>query len=644
MSAQYAQALRTVTVDSAATGGYTTALLDEGSSSKPVYFSNGVPIECGASLAVSITGNAVSANKVNHKLYFGVGDSDDNPLNLTFDGSENSYLTLIAGTNISITRENDGDFPIGSTMSSGGIAGFVINNTYSLPTASSTTLGGVKTGAAITDTTGYTACAIKNGVIYYKDTNSTYTLSGLGGIGTISASGTAPLTLSATKSGTSVTMTGSVATATNSSLGVVTTNSTVTSTTDLIACPIINGIVYYKDTNTTYTSLKNPSSLTLKVNSSSSALYTYDGSAAKTLNIIAGSNVSVTGTTAGNITIAATDTTYSAATASAAGLMSASDKSKLDAITASADAVSFSASLTSGTQIGTITINGTATKIYCQTNTNTTYSAGTGISLSGTTFSNSGVRSIATGSTNGTISVNTNGTSANVAVKGLGSNAYTSTAYLPLTGGTLSGAVNGTAFWANQATGENQVGVGYKDGSLYFWGNKSSGTAGIWDSGSEAYIMQRNTSTGGYTIYGESVYGAVWNDYAEFRATKEEIEAGRVVVENGDDTLSLATERLMPGANVVSDTFGFAIGETEISKTPLAVSGRALVYTYEDRGSYKPGDPVCSGPNGTVSKMTRKEVMQYPDRMIGTVSAIPNYDTWGTGNVEVNGRIWIKIL
>lgn len=62
--------------------------------------------------------------------------------------------------------------------------------------------------------------------------------------------------------------------------------------------------------------------------------------------------------------------------------------------------------------------------------TNTTYSAGTGISLSGTTFSNSGVRSISTGSSNGTISVNTNGTSANVAVKGLGSAAYTaSTAY-----------------------------------------------------------------------------------------------------------------------------------------------------------------------------------------------------------------------
>lgn len=57
---------------------------------------------------------------------------------------------------------------------------------------------------------------------------------------------------------------------------------------------------------------------------------------------------------------------------------------------------------------------------------NTTYTAGTGISLSGTTFSNAGVRSIVTGSSNGTISVNTNGTTANVAVKGLGSLAYKS--------------------------------------------------------------------------------------------------------------------------------------------------------------------------------------------------------------------------
>lgn len=128
-----------------------------------------------------------------------------------------------------------------------------------------------------------------------------------------------------------------------------------------------------------------------------------------------------------------TNTTYNVATASANGLMSSSDKSKLNGIQAGADAVSFSRSLSSGTKIGTININGVNTNIYAPTagepveygvatsttlglvrigypesgknypvelnssnqmyvnvpwtNNNTTYSAGAGLSLSGTAFS-----------------------------------------------------------------------------------------------------------------------------------------------------------------------------------------------------------------------------------------------------------------
>ncbi len=59
-----------------------------------------------------------------------------------------------------------------------------------------------------------------------------------------------------------------------------------------------------------------------------------------------------------------TNTTYNVATTSANGLMSSSDKSKLDGIQAGADAVSFSRSLSSGTKIGAININGTNTDIY----------------------------------------------------------------------------------------------------------------------------------------------------------------------------------------------------------------------------------------------------------------------------------------
>ena len=141
------------------------------------------------------------------------------------------------------------------------------------------------------------------------------------------------------------------------------------------------------------------------------------------------------------------------------------------------------------------------------------------------------------------------------------------------------------------------------------------------------------------------IYGAVWNDYAEFRICNENFKPGQVVRENGDDTLSIASQRLQRGCSIVSDTFGFAIGETDEAKCPIAVSGRVLAYGYESREEFKKhiGWPVCSGPNGTVSIMTEEEEEKYPSRIIGTVSAVPDYETWGTDNVKVDGRIWIKV-
>lgn len=138
------------------------------------------------------------------------------------------------------------------------------------------------------------------------------------------------------------------------------------------------------------------------------------------------------------------------------------------------------------------------------------------------------------------------------------------------------------------------------------------------------------------------VYGAVWNDFAEFRQSNEQ-EAGRVICENGDGTLSRSHKRLQPGAAIISDTYGFAIGETIKNKIPIAVAGRVLAYTYEDWWTFEPGEAVCAGPNGTVSKMSRKEIRKYPERIIGTVSELPSYEYWGDNHIKVNGRIWIKI-
>ena len=177
-------------------------------------------------------------------------------------------------------------------------------------------------------------------------------------------------------------------------------------------------------------------------------------------------------------------------------------------------------------------------------------------------------------------------------------------------------------------TGENTYITA--DGNIYFYTNCNT------------YANAKKTV---YIDTTGVLYGAAWNDYAEYRITKEEIEPGRCVIENGDDTLSLSTERLQRGCEIVSDTFGFAIGETEESKTPIAATGRVLCYLLEGREKAKShiGWPVCSGPNGTVSIMTEEEEEKYPSRIIGTISAVPDYEEWGSGNVKVNGRVWIRI-
>ena len=117
------------------------------------------------------------------------------------------------------------------------------------------------------------------------------------------------------------------------------------------------------------------------------------------------------------------------------------------------------------------------------------------------------------------------------------------------------------------------------------------------------------------------------------------------MVENGDDTISISTERLQAGSMICSDTFGLAIGETEECKCPIAIAGRVLAYTYEPRDEYKNniGQAVCSGPDGTVSLMTKDEVKEYPECVIGYISAVPDYEEWGTGKVKVDGRVWIKV-
>ena len=232
--------------------------------------------------------------------------------------------------------------------------------------------------------------------------------------------------------------------------------------------------------------------------------------------------------------------------------------------------------------------------------------------------------------------------------------------YVNVTGDTMTGNLtvskSGPAIYAQDTANNNLyagliVGSGHQNHGVY--SNGYAPTASTFTSSSK-WIIYRGSDGEAHSQL--KIYGAVWNDYAEYRkdnpTEKEEQKPGRCVRELGDGSLALTTERLMRGCEIISDTFGFAIGQNKDKgyDIPVASSGRVLAYPYESIKEFKEhiGYCVCSGPNGTVSIMTDEEEEKYPGRIIGTISEIPDYEEWECGTdgqerIKVDGRIWIRI-
>lgn len=254
-------------------------------------------------------------------------------------------------------------------------------------------------------------------------------------------------------------------------------------------------------------------------------------------------------------------------------------------------------------------------------------------------------------------------------------NAATATTATKLGTATVGGAAKpiylnaGTATACSSTIGSSTTPVYMNAGTITACGNSltvsitgnaatattATNATNIYSSASttKAYVLGTTTASSANhaTVYNASVYtsgsvlyGAAWNDYAEYRES-DVVEPGRCIIEQGNDKLILSTRRMQPGAEIISDTFGFAIGETDNCKTPIATSGRVLAYPLESLEKFKEniGKPVCSGPNGTVSIMSDEEYKNFGYCAIGTISAVPDYEEWGAGNIKVNNRVWIRV-
>lgn len=182
------------------------------------------------------------------------------------------------------------------------------------------------------------------------------------------------------------------------------------------------------------------------------------------------------------------------ATSSAAGLMSAADKTKLDGITSSADAVSVAQKLTSGTEIGTVTVNGTGTKLYAPTNTDTHYTTGLKVGASATATANAAA-------TNGNVYLNVlDNTTIRDSHNIVGSGATTVTSDA---NGKITISSTNTTYTHPTSSGNKHIPSGGSSGQILrwsadgtaVWGNDNNTTYGVVSTTADGLAPKRDGST-----------------------------------------------------------------------------------------------------------------------------------------------------
>jgi len=149
----------------------------------------------------------------------------------------------------------------------------------------------------------------------------------------------------------------------------------------------------------------------------------------------------------------------------------------------------------------------------------------------------------------------------------LGTNSYNEGIRIHSVGSWSTLMLCGNDNTADTGTSTNSWGLFNNNGTLYINRATSSG-AGV----SRAYA----NSNGWYF---DKAYGAVWNDFAEFRQS-DITEPGRVIVPSNEGIAHLSQKRLQSGGRIISDTYGFSVGASDKAKTPVGISGRVLAYPY----------------------------------------------------------------
>ena len=142
-----------------------------------------------------------------------------------------------------------------------------------------------------------------------------------------------------------------------------------------------------------------------------------------------------------------------------------------------------------------------------------------------------------------------------------------------------------------------------------------------------------------------AVHNAVWNDLTDRIPVDEDcvLEYGKYYCFDGEHYYQ--SQEYCPAGmiGIHSDTGGFEMGHKEgVKELQCSVAGFVLAYV---DGEYPVGTALTPTCCGYLTEISKKDKMEYPERIVATYWKNEPAEYWGSDQrkVKVNGRKWVKI-
>lgn len=162
-------------------------------------------------------------------------------------------------------------------------------------------------------------------------------------------------------------------------------------------------------------------------------------------------------------------------------------------------------------------------------------------------------------------------------------------------------------------------------------------------SNAALFVLGGIVATSGITA--SKVYHAVWNDISDAIEVQDSLDVapGFCYCFDGKEYHKTSKYCQKGVIGIHSDTAGDVLGKKGKHKElDIAIGGFVLAHVDKE---YAPGTPLTCSKDGTLSKMKRRHVAKYPERLVGTYWKPELEEEWGTEDhkVQVCGRHWIKV-